>query len=215
MEVHNNIRMQGKRNVRILYAVAISLIFLQSTTKGTLGMAEKKPLMEKTVVIITTNLGSIKLELYPDKAPLTVENFLKYVEEGYYKNTIFHRVIDGFMVQGGGFTPNLKQKETGETIKNEAHNGLSNKRGTIAMARTSEIHSATAQFFINVTDNLFLDYRGNSPHEYGYCVFGSVTEGMDIVDKIKGVDTHNQGPFKDLPVTPIEITNVERLALKP
>jgi peptidyl-prolyl cis-trans isomerase B (cyclophilin B) len=202
--------------MRMLYAIAICLIsvlgfYLLSSNKGAPAMADKKRLNEKTIVLIATNLGNIKIELYPDKAPVTVENFLKYAEEGHYKNTIFHRVIDGFMVQGGGFTPKLKQKETRETIKNEADNGLSNKRGTIAMARTSDIHSATAQFFINVSDNNFLDHRGNSPQEFGYCVFGSVIEGMDVVDKIKATDTHNQGPFKDLPVKPIEITDVKKV----
>lgn len=203
--------------MRIVYVVAICLLsilgfYALSSNKDTITMAEKKQSEEKTIVLFTTNLGDIKVELYPEKAPKTVENFLKYVSDGHYLKTIFHRVIDGFMVQGGGFTSDLKSKSTRDSIKNEADNGLPNKRGTIAMARTQEVNSATAQFFINVVDNPFLDYAGDSPHEFGYCVFGAVIEGMDVVDKIKVVETTTQGPYKDFPVKPIEIIAAKKIA---
>ena len=164
--------------------------------------------VEKPVVLMKTSMGDIKIELYPDKAPITVQNFLEYVKKGHYDHTIFHRVIDNFMIQGGGFTANLTQKTTLPPIKNEAGNGLKNTRGTVAMARTQEVNSATAQFFINVSDNTFLNYKSENPQEYGYCVFGKVIEGMDVVDKIKSVDTTAQGPYRDIPVKPIEIISV-------
>ncbi len=157
-------------------------------------------------VKVETNLGSFVLELYPDKAPKTVENFLKYVQDGFYDGTVFHRVIDGFMIQGGGFTPDLERKETRAPIVNEADNGLKNTRGTIAMARTMDPHSATAQFFINVKDNPFLDHRGKTPRGWGYAVFGKVVEGMDVVDKIRKVRTGPGGMFpKDVPQEPVII----------
>lgn len=161
--------------------------------------------IETKTVKIQTSMGDITLELYPEKAPVTVKNFLDYVNSGHYNDTIFHRVIDGFMIQGGGYTENLTQKPTKDPIVNEANNGLKNKRGTIAMARTNVVDSATAQFFINVVDNSFLDFKGENPHEFGYCVFGKVTDGMDVVDAIKSVDTQSQGPYQDLPVKPIKI----------
>lgn len=161
-------------------------------------------------VLLHTSLGDIRLELFPEKAPVTVENFLRYVEEGHYNGTIFHRVIDGFMIQGGGFTRDLVQKPTRPPIPNEATNGLKNRRGTIAMARTSEIDSATSQFFINVVDNAFLDHTDASPRGFGYCVFGQVTEGMDVVDQIKSVATHQVGPYSDVPVEVIEIIEAKR-----
>ena len=160
-------------------------------------------------VHLTTNKGEIVLELYPEKAPKTVENFLRYAREGFYDGTIFHRVIDGFMIQGGGFTPEFRRKETHAPVENEAANGLSNTVGTIAMARTREPHSATAQFFINVADNTFLDYRSSTPSGWGYCVFGHVVEGMDVVNRIKGVRTGPGGPFpKDVPANPVIIKKV-------
>jgi peptidyl-prolyl cis-trans isomerase B (cyclophilin B) len=161
-------------------------------------------------VIIKTNLGDIQVELFADKAPLTVNNFLRYVDEKHYHQTIFHRVIDGFMIQGGGMTADMKPKPTHESIFNEADNQLSNKRGTIAMARTSEVHSSTAQFFINVVDNNFLDYRNSTPSGYGYCVFGKVTSGMDIVDKIKNSQTATKKGLQDVPVETIEIKEILR-----
>lgn len=159
-------------------------------------------------ILIKTSAGDIKLELFSDQAPLTVKNFLSYAEDGHYDQTIFHRVISNFMIQGGGFTSDMKQKPTANPILNEAANGLSNKRGTVAMARTGEVNSATAQFFINVADNLFLDFKSKNPREYGYCVFGKVVDGMDVVDKIKGVTTESKGHYQDVPKQPIEIKQV-------
>ncbi|HEY3130985.1 MAG TPA: peptidylprolyl isomerase [Acidobacteriota bacterium] len=162
-------------------------------------------------VSIQTSMGTIVLELYPDKAPVTVKNFLAYVDSGFYNGTIFHRVIPDFMIQGGGFTPDLGKKKTRPAIKNEANNGLSNARGTIAMARTSEVNSAAAQFFINVKDNsTSLDHRGNSPDEYGYAVFGKVSSGMDVVDKIKNVKTTSKGGYENVPVQPVVIKSAKR-----
>jgi len=164
-----------------------------------------------TQVRINTNLGPITLELADDKAPKTVANFLAYAREGFYDGTIFHRVIDGFMIQGGGFTADFKQKPTHAPVANEADNGLKNQRGAIAMARTSDPQSATAQFFINVNDNPNLDYRSSTPQGWGYAVFGKVTGGMDIVDKIRQTPTGRGGPggqFSDVPATPVVIESV-------
>ena len=151
-------------------------------------------------VELKTNMGTITLELYPDKAPKTVENFLQYVKDGFFKGTIFHRVINGFMVQGGGFTPEYAQKKTRAPVPNEANNGLKNDVGTIAMARTSDPHSATAQFFINHKNNDFLNHSAPTPQGWGYTVFGKVTKGMDVVNKIATLDTGAMGPFQsDVP----------------
>lgn len=168
--------------------------------------------MKNPVVLIKTNKGDIKIELDAEKAPVSVQNFLQYVQDGQYDHTIFHRVIDGFMIQGGGFTTDMNQKSTRAPIKNEADNGLLNKRGTIAMARTSDVNSATAQFFINVTDNAFLDFKSKNPREYGYAVFGKVIEGIDIVDKIKKVKTGSKGPFENVPVESVEIIEVKPIS---
>jgi cyclophilin family peptidyl-prolyl cis-trans isomerase len=165
---------------------------------------------ENPMVVIKTSLGDIKAELYSDQAPLTVKNFLQYAEDGHYNGTIFHRVISNFMIQGGGFTPDMNQKPTRAPIKNEAANGLKNERGTLAMARTSVIDSATSQFFINVKDNDFLNHSSPTPQGFGYCVFGKVVEGMDVVDKIKSVRTGNRGPFQDVPVETVEIIEIGR-----
>ncbi|VAX04130.1 Peptidyl-prolyl cis-trans isomerase PpiB [hydrothermal vent metagenome] len=160
-------------------------------------------------VRITTNMGDIVLELNREKAPKTVENFLTYVNEGFYNGTIFHRVIDDFMVQGGGFTPDFQKKDTHAPIMNEADNGLRNKIGTVAMARTGDPHSATAQFFINVANNSFLDFREKSPRAWGYAVFGRVIKGMPVLDKIRQSKTGSGGPFrKDVPRTPVIIEKV-------
>jgi len=161
-------------------------------------------------VLLHTSMGDIKVELYPDKAPKTVENFLAYVNAKFYDGTVFHRVIDNFMIQGGGFTPDLRQKATRPAIANEAKNGLSNSRGTLAMARTGDPNSATAQFFINVVDNPRLDYTSDANGStWGYCVFGKVISGLDVVDKIKAVPTGAQGPFKsDVPTTPVVIEKI-------
>jgi len=161
------------------------------------------------MVKLHTNFGVVALELDAERAPETVKNFLAYVESGFYSNTVFHRVIDGFMVQGGGFEPGMRQKPTQKTIKNEAGNGLKNDRYTIAMARTSEPHSASSQFFINLKDNSFLNHTAPSSQGWGYCVFGKVVEGQDIVDKIKRVKTGNRGGHADVPVEDVVIEKAE------
>jgi len=161
------------------------------------------------MVKIHTNLGVVGLELEAEKAPVTVQNFLDYVNSGFYTNIIFHRVIDNFMVQTGGFEPGMKQKPPRATIKNEADNGLKNAAYTIAMARTGDPHSATSQFFINVTDNDFLDFRAATPREYGYCVFGRVVEGKEVVDQIKRVATGQRGMHQDVPIDDVVISKAE------
>lgn len=154
---------------------------------------------EKPVVILETNKGLIELTLDRKKAPITVKNFIDYVNKGFYTGTIFHRVIDNFMIQGGGYTQSFEKKKTNPAIKNEAHNGLANAAGTVAMARTNVVDSATAQFFINVRDNDFLDYKGSNSKQYGYAVFGRVTKGMSVVNVIKKSKIKAKGPFKNLP----------------
>jgi cyclophilin family peptidyl-prolyl cis-trans isomerase len=164
-----------------------------------------------TNVVVETDLGDIEIELFDDKAPKSVANFLQYVESGHYAGTVFHRVIPGFMAQGGGYDGNMEKKPVKEPVENEADNGLKNERGTVAMARTSEPHSATAQFFINVKDNAFLDHTAKDGSGWGYAVFGKVTSGMDIVDKIVGVKTGPKGPFtKDAPEENITIKGVKK-----
>jgi peptidyl-prolyl cis-trans isomerase B (cyclophilin B) len=158
-------------------------------------------------VLLTTNHGNITIELDAEKAPKTVENFLAYVNSGHYAGTIFHRVIDGFMIQGGGFEPGMKQKPTNEPVENEAKNGLKNDMYTLAMARTSAPHSASAQFFINVNNNSFLDYPGQDG--WGYCVFGKVVDGTDVVEKIRAVKTTRSGMFADVPVDDVIIEKAE------
>jgi len=164
------------------------------------------------MVILHTNHGDIKLELDSENAPATVANFLQYVRDGHYDNTIFHRVIDGFMIQGGGMESGMKQKPVRAPVANEAGNGVKNKRYTVAMARTSEPHSATAQFFINVADNAFLDHKGPSPQGWGYCVFGKVVAGEDVVDRIKGVPTSNSGMHQNVPTEDVVIQRAEEVA---
>ncbi len=159
-------------------------------------------------ITLHTNFGDITLELFHDKAPVTAANFLQYCRDGHYNGTIFHRVIDGFMIQGGGYASGFEEKDTRASIKNEANNGLSNKVGTIAMARTQEPHSASAQFFINVADNTFLDFKSESISGWGYCVFAQVTDGMDIVNKIKAVKTGRYGMHQDVPKEDVVIKNV-------
>ncbi len=161
------------------------------------------------MVTLHTNFGLIKLALFADKAPVTVENFKSYVKDGHFDGTIFHRVIDGFMIQGGGFTAEMEQKDTKAPIKNEANNRVSNKKGTIAMARTSDPHSATSQFFINVANNNFLDFSSESRDGWGYCVFGEVVEGLDVVDKIKAVRTGRKFGHADVPVDNVVIEKAE------
>ena len=159
-------------------------------------------------ITIKTNQGDIEAELFEDKAPVTVKNFLAYVEKGHYKGTIFHRVINNFMIQGGGFDKDMKEKSVGSPIKNEAANGVKNETGTLAMARTNVVNSATAQFFINVADNAFLDHRDTSEQGFGYAVFGKVTSGMPVVNKIKMVKTGSRGMFEDVPAEPVVILDI-------
>ncbi|KMT64107.1 peptidylprolyl isomerase [Catenovulum maritimum] len=157
------------------------------------------------MITFSTNHGDIKIELFADKAPKTAANFLQYAQDGFYNQTIFHRVIDGFMIQGGGMEAGMAEKDGRAPIENEADNGVSNKRGTLAMARTMDPHSASSQFFINVADNTFLDFRAKSADGWGYCVFGEVVEGMDVVDKIKAVATGRSGMHSDVPLEDIVI----------
>ena len=161
------------------------------------------------MIRLHTNFGLIEVELDTDKAPETAANFTRYVEDGHYDNTVFHRVIDGFMIQGGGFEPGLKQKPTRAPIRNEADNGLSNSMHTLAMARTSDPHSASAQFFINVADNDFLNHSSPTPQGWGYCVFGRVTGGTDVVDRIRKVKTGSRGMHQDVPLDDVIIEKAE------
>ncbi|MDO5687533.1 MAG: peptidylprolyl isomerase [Neisseria sp.] len=165
----------------------------------------------ETRVLMETSAGQIELSLDEQKAPKTVENFVRYAEKGFYDNTVFHRVIPGFMIQGGGFTADMRQKDTDKAIDNEAGNGLSNRVGTIAMARTAEPNSATSQFFINVANNDFLNHQNRSPQGMGYAVFGRVTKGMDVVNKIAAARTANRGMHQDVPVKAITIKSVKIL----
>jgi cyclophilin family peptidyl-prolyl cis-trans isomerase len=163
------------------------------------------------MVEMRTSLGTMKIELHPDKAPKTVENFLQYAREGFYDGTVFHRVISGFMIQGGGFTPDMSEKETRAPIENEASNGLKNVRGSLAMARTGDPHSASSQFFINTVDNPFLDFTAETVQGYGYAVFGQVVEGLETLDAIKKVSTASRGGYDDVPVDPVVIESVRVL----
>ena len=204
---------------RSMFAVALAALTIgcnavmadeaNQEPKAAVKQEKENPTTEKgksTMILMKTTKGDIKLSLDSEKAPETVANFLGYVESGHYNGTIFHRVIDGFMIQGGGFDKDMHQKPAPKTVKNEAKNGLKNKAGSIAMARTSDPHSASAQFFINVNDNGFLDYPGQDG--WGYCVFGEVVEGMDVVNKIKGVKTGRASHFQDVPTEPVVITEV-------
>lgn len=166
--------------------------------------------MANPIVLLETSSGDMLIELFEDKAPKTVANFLQYVDDDFYINTLFHRVIPGFMIQGGGMTMKMEEKPVRAAVENEADNGLKNERGTLAMARTSDPHSATSQFFINATDNAFLDHSEPTNSGYGYCVFGKVTEGMSTVDKILKVKTKTVGPHGDVPVDMVLITGTTR-----
>lgn len=177
----------------------------QATATSTASEATENP-----TVILHTNFGAITVELFEEDAPESTANFLQYARDGHYDGTIFHRVIDNFMIQGGGFDTDFEQKPTREPIENEADNGLQNKRGTLAMARTNDPHSATSQFFINVNDNDFLDHRGKmSGQTWGYAVFGRVVDGMDVVEQIRKVETTSQGMHRDVPAEPVIIERVE------
>ena len=184
----------------IKYLVITAIIFLNNGANA--------EMTTNTKIIIKTTSGDIKIELYDDKAPITSENFKKYVESGYFTDTIFHRVIKDFMIQGGGFTAEMNEKDSMPPIQNEANNGVSNERGTIAMARTPDPHSASSQFFINLKDNNFLDFTAETPQGWGYCAFGKVFEGMDILDKIALVDTGSYGAHQDVPKEPITINEI-------
>jgi peptidyl-prolyl cis-trans isomerase B (cyclophilin B) len=184
----------------IKYLVLTTIIFINNGVNAEMAT--------NTIINVKTSLGDIKLELFNDKAPITAENFIKYVESDYFANSIFHRVIKDFMVQGGGFTVEMEEKETMSPIKNEANNMVSNERGTIAMARTNDPHSASAQFFINLKDNVFLDFKSETTQGWGYCVFGKVIEGMGVIDKIAIVDTGSYGPHQDVPKDPIIIKEI-------
>jgi cyclophilin family peptidyl-prolyl cis-trans isomerase len=184
-------------------ALACSLLFACLLAGGPVSAGQNP------TAVIQTSLGEIQVELLPEQAPATVANFIGYAKSGFYDGTIFHRVISHFMIQGGGFTPDMNKKATGDPIANEANNGLSNKRGTIAMARTNDPHSATAQFFINVQDNANLDYSGKpGPSGWGYAVFGRVSAGLDVVDEIRFVQTTTAGPYGDVPVEPVIIERI-------
>ncbi len=192
----------------VIALTTISIIIISAYSNA--ASSPKTAALKNPQVIMKTNFGDIRLELFPKKAPETVKNFLHYVDEKFYDGTIFHRVIGTFMIQGGGYTAKMTEKPTKPPIKNEATNKLSNKRGTIAMARTNVINSATSQFFINVVDNPFLDYQNNTARGYGYCVFGKVVSGMAVVDKIKAVPTKNFAYFQDVPAKEVTIISVRR-----
>jgi peptidyl-prolyl cis-trans isomerase B (cyclophilin B) len=187
--------------------IAINLCYAE--TEGNSTVKKEDVSKENPVIVLKTNMGSIKIELFRDKAPATVENFLAYVHSNHYDNTIFHRIIPGFMVQGGGFTVDFKQKPTNAPVKNEADNGLKNTIGSVAMARTSDPDSATAQFFINLEDNDFLNFKSKSPTGWGYTVFGKVIDGMPTVEKIAKVKTGNYGQHRDVPLEPAIILSAK------
>jgi peptidyl-prolyl cis-trans isomerase B (cyclophilin B) len=189
-------KVRGRLGLTLAVCLVVALIL------GTLSAQAER---SKPLVKLETSMGDITLELYPDKAPATVANFLEYVKDGFFNGTIFHRVINGFMIQGGGFDANMSQKPTRAPIKNEADNGLKNEAYTIAMARTMDPNSATAQFFINVADNQALNHTGKTPQGWGYAVFGKVVKGKEVVDKIKAVETANKGMHQNVPVTAVTI----------
>ena len=197
--------MNTKRRIAIATLLAAALPFAAPAYSATCTAKGNAPMKVK----LTTSMGPIVLELDKAKAPATVDNFVKYVNAGHYNGTVFHRVIDGFMVQGGGFTKDMKQKPTEAPIKNEANNGLKNENYTVAMARTGVRDSATSQFFINVKDNEFLNYTGENPQGWGYAVFGKVVEGKEVVDKIKKVATGNSGMHQNVPTEAVVIEKAE------
>lgn len=206
--------MQETKSKRLSFLARFCTLFAGLTLgSAVMAAAPATALAPTPHVALKTSMGEIVLELNQEKAPQSVANFLQYVKSGYYKGTVFHRVIDGFMIQGGGFDKNMKQKATKAPIKNEAQNGLQNVTYSIAMARTGDPHSATAQFFINVNDNGALDYPGRDG--FGYTVFGKVVSGMDVVDKIKAVPVADKGPHQNVPVTPVVIESATLLKSAP
>lgn len=194
--------------MKITRAAAVLAIAAVATAAP--AFAEKKTDVSNPVVVMETSKGTVKIELWQDKAPVTVKNFLRYVDEKFYDGTVFHRVIANFMIQGGGFTSDMKKKKTHSPIENEAKSDVKNVRGTIAMARTNVINSATAQFFINVVDSKFLDHKDKTPKGFGYAVFGKVIEGMDVVDEIRRIKTTTKGPHRNVPAEAVEIESVRR-----
>lgn len=190
-----------------LLVIPVGITVLVSVTGDAAAADAKGKKGDRPVVVFSMPEGDITIELYPEKAPITVRNFLNYVDSGFYDGTIFHRVIPGFVIQGGGYTETLQQKPTEPPIKNEADNGLKNERGTLSMARTSDINSATSQFFINLKDNDFLDHGSR---DFGYAVFGKVIDGMDVVDKIAAAPTTQRGPFQDTPIRPLVTDKAQR-----
>jgi len=199
---------QHIKSLSVVLAAILSLV-LFTTVKGEKNMSTENS--ENPVVVIETNLGDISVELDAKNAPNTVANFLAYVDDGYFDDTIFHRVIPGFMIQGGGLTADMRDKPSKRApIENEANNGLKNDRGTIAMARTNDPHSATSQFFINLKDNDFLNFRSETMQGWGYAVFGKVVEGMDVVDKIAAVQTGNKGGHQDVPLETVTIKTIRK-----
>ena len=196
-------------NAKQIIGIIGAAIILATGSSGALAADKKSAVKDNPVVRLTTSMGVIDIELYPQKAPKTVKNFLAYVNKGFYNGTTFHRVIPGFMIQGGGFDPGMRLKPTELPIDNEADNGLTNDTGTIAMARTGNPHSATAQFFVNTVNNIPLNHSGKTMQGWGYCVFGKVTSGMDVVKKIEATATGQVGPFGDVPLNDIIITRAE------
>tara|TARA_Y100000310_G_scaffold343706_1_gene452593 strand:+ start:748 stop:1332 length:585 start_codon:yes stop_codon:yes gene_type:complete len=192
--------------MKALIPILLILTLLVGCTQGGNNMESKN-----TIVILETSEGNIEIELFEEQAPISTKNFIDYVNEGFYDNLVFHRVISDFMIQGGGFDKDMGQKETKDPIKNEATNGLKNERGTLAMARTNVVDSATSQFFINVVDNSFLDHTAPTPQGYGYAVFGKVTKGMDVVDKIRAVQT---GDVRGIPNVPLEPVIINKANVK-
>jgi len=202
-----------KRTIALACVIGIGLLLAvpaAAQDAETREAAVEESAAENPVVLLETTMGEITVELFADKAPASVENFLRYMDEKFYDGTIFHRVIESFVIQGGGWTREMVRKETHEPIVNEASNGLSNTRGTLAMARTSDVNSATSQFFINLVDNEFLNHKTKTRQGYGYCVFGKVIDGMDVVDKIAAVKTGNAGRMQNVPVKPVVIKSVRR-----
>lgn len=214
MLINTNANKSDLKKIVWIYfaAFALALFTFHAEAKSTESKEKAKKETAKpakeSIVVIETSKGEIEVKLNSEKAPITVENFLKYVDDKFYDGTIFHRVMDGFMIQGGGMLPDMTEKKTRAPIKNEAKNKLSNARGTIAMARTNIVDSATAQFYINVVDNKGLDYKSDS--DFGYAVFGEVVKGMDVVDKIKSVSTTTKRPHSDVPTEPVVIKSIKR-----
>lgn len=193
---------------KLIALLALSIILLSLSVPG---IAEEEKVQENPMVVVKTSMGSFTIELFEKEAPITVENFLNYVDKKFYDETIFHRIIPTFVIQGGGFTSDMMKKAVGPPIKNEAANGLKNEKGTLSMARTGEIHSATSQFFINLINNTSLDHVDKTSRGYGYAVFGKVVEGWEVVEKIKKAKTTTKGQYKDVPVKPIVIESMRRV----